>query len=115
YSSFSGVSLTGSYSTGGGGGGGGTVLSNGTPVSGLSATSGNWTSVYTLVVPSGAKNLSFTTSGGSGGDGDLYVRLGSAPTTSAYTCRPYLVGNNESCSWASPTPGTYYVSMRAYS
>lgn len=112
YSTFSGVSLTGSYSTGGGGGG--STLANGSAVSGLSATAGNWTQVYTLVVPAGAKNLSFATSGGSG-DGDLYVRLGSAPTTSSYTCRPYRAGNNETCSWASPTPGTYYVSMRAYS
>lgn len=111
YSSFSGVSLTGSYTAGGSGGG--TTLSNGTAVTGLSATSGNWTQVYTLVVPVGATNLSFVTSGGSG-DGDLYVQLGGAPSTSSYNCRPYRTGNNESCSWTAPTPGTYYVSMRAY-
>lgn len=111
YSSYSGLALTGSYTAGGGGG---TTLTNGTPVTGLAATSGNWTSVYTLVVPSGATNLSFKTSGGTG-DADLYVRLGGAPTTSSYTCRPYLSGNNETCSWTAPTPGTYYVSLRAYS
>ncbi|WP_300617225.1 pre-peptidase C-terminal domain-containing protein [Dokdonella sp.] len=111
YSSYSGLGLTGSYSAGGGGG---TALTNGTAVTGLSATTGNWTSVYTLVVPVGAKNLSFATSGGTG-DADLYVNLGSAPSTTSYTCRPYLTGNSETCSWASPTPGTYYVSLRAYS
>jgi serine protease len=112
YASFSGVSLTGSYTAGGGGGG--TTLSNGVAVSGLAATSGNWTSTYTLVVPAGATNLTFVTSGGSG-DGDLYVRRGSEPTTTAYDCRPYTSGNNETCTFAAPTAGTYYVRIRAYS
>lgn len=110
YSTFSGLSLTGSYTAGGGGG---TSLTNGVPVTGLSATSGNWTPTYTLVVPSGASNLSIKISGGTG-DADLYVRLGGAPSTSSYTCRPYLTGNNETCSWTAPTPGTYYVGVRAY-
>ena len=111
YSSFSGMSLTGSYSSGGGGGG--TVLQNGVPVSGLAATSGNWSSTYTLVVPSGASNLSIKIAGGSG-DADLFVRLGSAPTASSFTCRPYLSGNNETCSWTAPSAGTYYVRVNAY-
>ena len=112
YSSFSGMSLTGSYTAGGGGGG--TVLQNGVPVTGLSATTNNWSQTYTLVVPSGASNLSISISGGSG-DADLYVRTGSAPTTSSFTCRPYLSGNNETCSWTAPAAGTYYVRVRAYS
>ncbi|MEO7012994.1 MAG: pre-peptidase C-terminal domain-containing protein, partial [Dokdonella sp.] len=91
----------------------GTVLCNGTTISGLSATKSNWTSTYTLVVPAGASNLSFSISGGTG-DADLYVRLGSAPTTSSYTCRPYNAGNSETCSFATPTAGTYYVKIRAY-
>ena len=91
----------------------GTVLCNGSVINGLSATRNNWTAIYTLVVPAGATNLSFTTSGGTG-DADLYVRLGSAPTTSSYTCRPYTSGNSETCSFAAPTAGTYYVGLRAY-
>ncbi|WP_371280305.1 S8 family serine peptidase [Dokdonella sp.] len=116
YSSYSGVSLTGSYTTGGGSSctPSGTVLCNGSSVSGLSATRNNWTSTYTLVVPAGASNLSFQIAGGSG-DADMYVRLGSAPTTSSYNCRPYLNGNNETCTFTAPTPGTYYVRIRAYS
>jgi xanthomonalisin len=89
------------------------VLQNGVPVSGLAATSGNWSSTYTLVVPSGASNLSIKIAGGSG-DADLFVRLGSAPTASSFTCRPYLSGNNETCSWAAPSAGTYYVRVNAY-
>jgi PKD repeat protein len=99
------------------GGGGctpsGTVLCNGTVISGLSATKSNWTSTYTLVVPAGATNLSFVMSGGTG-DADLYVRLGAAPTTTSYTCRPYTSGNSETCTFAAPTAGTYYVKIRAY-
>src|SRR5690606_13912096 len=84
------------------------------PVTGLAASSGNWTQTYTLVVPSGASNLSIRINGGSG-DADLYVRRGAAPTTSSYLCRPYLSGNTETCSWSAPTAGTYYVRVRAYS
>ncbi len=89
------------------------MLTNGVPVTGLGATSGNWVH-YTMVVPAGATNLKFTTSGGSG-DGDLYVRFGAQPTTSAYNCRPYLSGNNETCNITTAQAGTYHVSIRAYS
>jgi len=99
--------------TAGGGSGGGNVLQNGVPVTGLAATSGNAVS-YTLVVPTGASNLQIASTGGSG-DADLYVRFGSAPTTSSYDCRPYLTGNTESCSFATPQAGTWYVMLRAYS
>lgn len=96
-----------------GGGGGGNVLSNNVPVTGLGATTGNWVH-YTMVVPAGATGLKFTTTGGTG-DGDLYVRFGSQPTTSAYDCRPYASGNAETCNIATAQAGTYYVSIRAYS
>lgn len=112
YSTFSGVSLVGSYSTGGGGGG--NVLQNGVPVTGVSAGTHAYSTTYTITVPSGATNLVVTTSGGSG-DGDLYVRLGSAPTTSTYTCRSWAVGNNETCTIAAPSAGTYYVRVYGYS
>ncbi|HPF73707.1 MAG: pre-peptidase C-terminal domain-containing protein [Lysobacteraceae bacterium] len=102
-------------SGGGGGGGGGTggTLTKGVPATGLAATSGNSIS-YTMAVPAGATNLTFNISGGSG-DADLYVKFGSAPTTSSYDCRPYKSGNTESCSFASPSAGTYYVMLQAYS
>lgn len=95
------------------GGGGGTVLSNGVPVTGLSAATGASLN-YTMVVPAGASNLTFTTSGGTG-DMDLYVKSGSAPTDTVYDCRPYKTGNAETCTFATPTAGTYYVRLKAYS
>ena len=91
----------------------GNTLSKGVPVTGLAASTGNALN-YTMAVPAGASNLSFTMSGGTG-DADLYVKFGSAPTTSSYDCRPYKGGNAESCSFATPQAGTYYVMVRAYS
>ena len=101
---------------GGGGGGGGTdegELANGDTVSSLSGSSGDELNYY-IDVPAGATNLVITTSGGSG-DADLYVRYGSAPTTSAYDCRPYLNGNNEECSFSTTSEGRYYIMLRGYS
>jgi serine protease len=89
------------------------TLQKGVPVTGLSASTGNDV-VYTLEVPAGATNLVFTMSGGSG-DADLYVKRGGAPTDSSYDCRPYRSGNSESCTFAAPTAGTYYVRIKAYS
>jgi endonuclease I len=97
----------------GGGSGGGNVLQNGVPVTGLAASTGQ-SLLYTLSVPAGASGLQFDASGGSG-DADLYVRFGAAPTTSTFDCRPYLYGNTESCAFATPQAGTWYVMLRAYS
>jgi serine protease len=89
------------------------TLTNGTAKTGLSGASGSLT-YYTLAVPSGATNLSFVMSGGSG-DADMYVRFGSAPTTSTYDCRPYKNGNNETCTISNVQAGTYHVMLRGYS
>ena len=116
YSSFSGVSLTGSYTPASGGGGtpppGPGELSKGVAKTGLAASTGNSVS-FTMTVPAGASGLSFVSSGGTG-DADLYVKFGSAPTTSSYDCRPYAGGNNETCNFASPQAGTWHVMLRAY-
>ncbi|QOW19737.1 S8 family serine peptidase [Lysobacter ciconiae] len=103
-----------------GGGGGnppdpdpvGGTLTKGTPVTGLSAATGA-TVNYTFQVPAGATNLSFKMSGGSG-DADMYIKRGTAPTDSSYDCRPWLSGNTETCTFASPTAGTYHVRLKAY-
>ena len=116
YSTYSGVSLTGSYSTGSGGGGGSgdIALTSGKAVT-LAAVATNGVSPnYTLVVPAGKTKVVFNISGGTG-DADMYVRKGSAPTSSTYDCRPYKSGNAETCTFNSPTAATYYVNVRAYS
>ncbi|GAA3917126.1 M20/M25/M40 family metallo-hydrolase [Luteimonas lutimaris] len=96
-----------------GGDTGGGVLEKGVPQDGLSGAAGQSLD-FTMEVPAGAANLVFTLSGGSG-DADLYVRFGSAPTDSAYDCRPYKSGNAESCSFASPSAGTWHVRIKGYS
>lgn len=65
-------------------------------------------------MPAGATNIKFDTSGGTG-DGDLYVRKGAQSTTSLYDCRPWKDGNNETCSFTSPTATTYYIDVYGYS
>jgi PKD repeat protein len=90
----------------------GTVLSNGVAKTGLSGATGSST-VYTLSVPAGATGLSFVTSGGSG-DADLYVKFGSAPTTSSYDCRSWADGNAETCNIATAQAGTYHVMLSGY-
>ena len=96
-----------------GGGGGGSALGNGVPVTGI-AGSASSQQFWTLTVPAGASNLKFTIAGGTG-DADLYVRFGSAPTTTTYDCRPYLGGNSETCNIATAQAGTYHVMLRGYS
>ncbi len=108
----SGYSSTASATTQAGGGGG-TTLTKGVAVTNLSAAAGASLN-YTMVVPAGSTNLTFTTSGGTG-DSDMYVKFGSAPTDTVYDCRPYASGNAETCTFAAPSAGTYYVRLKAYS
>ena len=65
---------------------------------------------YALVVPAGAKNLSFISFGGSG-NADVYVKFGSAATATNYDLRSVRPGNNEVVNIANPQAGTYYVSL----
>ncbi|MDR7099621.1 serine protease [Lysobacter niabensis] len=99
--------------TNGGGGGGAGTLIKGVAATGLSAAAGAYVK-YTMVVPAGATNLTFTTSGGTG-DADMYVKFGSEPTDTVYDCRPFKTGNAETCTFAAPSAGTYYVNLKAYS
>ncbi|WP_225764675.1 S8 family peptidase [Stenotrophomonas sp. Marseille-Q4652] len=104
---------------GGGGGnpnpdpdpGTGNALQKNVARTGLSGAA-NSAQYYTVTVPSGS-SLVITMSGGTG-DADLYVRKGSQPTTWTYNCRPYLNGNNETCTFSGAS-GTYYVMIRGYS
>ena len=108
YSSYSGVSLTGSFTE---------QSTNPDPdysetVTGISASRNDW-KYYTIDVPAGKSTFEVSTYGGSG-DADLYVRYGAQPTTTAYECRPYKGGNTETCTINSPTAGTWHIGIRAY-
>lgn len=88
------------------------ALTNNVPVT-INGAQGTQSQFY-IDVPSGAKNLVIAMSGGTG-DGDLYTRFNTVPTTSTYDCRPYLSGNNESCTVATPSAGRYYAMVYGYS
>ena len=105
YSAYSGVTVKASYSTGSTGGGTDSV-------SLPTVSTGNWSATYTETVQAG-RTGTFAISGGTG-DADLYVRAGSEPTTTSYSCRPYKTGNNESCTFTPSTTTTYYIKVRAY-
>lgn len=93
---------------------GDTVLTNNVPVTGLSGALESQR-YFKIDVPAGQQSLVVRLSGGSG-DADMYVgSAGTRPTLSAYLCRPYLNGNNETCTISNPSAGTYYVLLNAYS
>lgn len=48
-------------------------------------------------------------------DADLYVRVGGAPSDTAFDCRPYKTGSNESCQVTLAQPSTIHVMVRGYS
>jgi len=108
YSAYTGLTLLASY-----GGGVGTLLENGVPVTNLAGTQGS-EKVYRIEMPASQSNLEIMISGGTG-DCDLYVKLGARPTTSDYDYRPFLAGNDETVTIASPAAGTWYIVLRGYS
>lgn len=69
---------------------------------------------YTFNVPAGSTKLTITTTGGSG-DGDLYARKASQPTTSLWDFRSWAVGNTETITVNNPASGTWYIAMYGYS
>jgi vibriolysin len=109
YAAYSGVTLTGTYGTNGGGD---PYLTNGVPVTNLSGAASS-ALYYRIAVPAG-KTLTIKTSGGTG-DVDLFTRLGARPTTTTYMCRPYLSGNNETCTHTTTTAGDWYAMLRGFS
>lgn len=111
YSAPSGFQVVASYSTSSGGGGG-SVLTSGVPVNGIAGATGSST-YYSIAVPSGRSSLTIKTSGGTG-DEDLYVQVGTKPTTSSYLKRSWVTGNTESISISSPAAGTYYILLYGY-
>ena len=101
-----------SCSGGGGGGTTGGALTNGVAkaISGAAGSS----QVWTLAVPAGATGLKFVSAGGSG-DADMYVKFGSAPTTTSFDCKADASGNAGTCNIATAQAGTYHVLIKGYS
>jgi serine protease len=87
-------------------------LANGASATGITASIGQQF-LYSMTVPAGASNLSFTTTGDSG-DVDLYVKFGSAPTTTVFDCSSTTPTTQETCSISPAQAGTYYILLDAY-
>lgn len=89
-----------------------TTLVSGTAVSvGLAAGASKG---YKIDVPAGKSSVTFVMSGGTG-DGDLYAKIGSLPTTTSYTKKSDGSTNAETITFSAPTAGTYYLLVYGYS
>lgn len=88
------------------------LLTNGTPVTGLSGAEDNQR-LYKIVVPAGQSLLTVTTEGGTG-DVDLFVRLAAVPTLAGSDCISNDVDTNEYCEESNPTAGTWYILLDAW-
>ena len=89
-----------------------TVLCSGNTVAGIGLAL-NTTKTYTIVVPAGKTSLTFKLSGGTG-DGDIYAKFGSAPTTAVYDKKSDGSTNTETITISAPAAGTYYLLLKAY-
>lgn len=107
YSAYSGMSVVADYVTSSG------CTPSQNTVSSISAAASAW-KYYTQAVSSCHTKLTVSITGGTG-DCDLYVRFNAQPTTTTYACRPYKVGNAESCTINAPSVGTWHIGLRAYS
>ncbi len=107
YSGFNGVSLRTRTS-----GGNATQLNS---LADLSSQKGQW-QVFSINVEPGASALEVAIAGAAEqGDADLYVNPVSEPSTSVYACRPFKNDSNERCVIDRPSPGVWFVGVRAYS
>ncbi len=89
-----------------------TPLTNGVTVTGISLAS-KANKMYTLVVPAGKASVTFKTASGTG-DADLYIKVGSAPTTTSYLKKSAGATNAETITITAPAAGTYYVMVYGY-
>jgi len=90
------------------------VLENGVTATGISGARFDEVN-FTMEVPPGATDLQFvSTAANGGGDVDMYVKAGEAPTLTTYDCRPFKLGSEETCSFPSPDATTYHVMLRGF-
>jgi hypothetical protein len=82
-------------------------IQNNSPVSNIGGGTGCQL-FYKISVPSGQSILQVGTTGGTG-DCDLYVRLGSRPTTTSYNSKSTGSGTTETVTINNPSSGTWYI------
>ncbi|WP_448549873.1 PKD domain-containing protein [Thalassotalea fusca] len=104
YTDFSGVTLTANVTVGN---------DNGFPKANLTANKGDWLR-FTYVVPANQSQITVNMSGGTG-DSDLYVKKTVQPTKNDWDCRPYKLGNNETCTLNVVVGEEIHIGLHAYS
>jgi hypothetical protein len=87
-------------------------LTSGVAVTGQSVAL-NARKYYYITVPSGATNLTFTTTSATA-DVDIYTQFNAKPTLSSYICRPFTSSGNETCSATNPAAGIWWVGVNGY-
>ncbi|NLF31328.1 MAG: S8 family serine peptidase, partial [Planctomycetes bacterium] len=113
FSSSNGYNLTGTYSDEPPPPPPMTELENGVAITDISVGAAA-EELFFIDVPEDATDLVVTMSGGTG-DADMYVKYDAIPTNTLWDCRPFLSGNNESCNFATPDAGRWYVRLRGWS
>ncbi|MFZ5439543.1 MAG: S8 family peptidase [Myxococcota bacterium] len=88
------------------------ALTNGQPVSGVSAAKGEWR-YFTLDVPANAAQLVVQLSGGTG-DADLYTRWDAAPNERGFEGQSAVDGNAERIAIAQPRSARLHVGVYGY-
>jgi hypothetical protein len=89
-----------------------TLLQSGVAVTGVADARARGSRLfYRVNVPAGATQLRVTFSGGTG-DGDLYLRPGSA--TAASACSSENAANAETCTITNPAAGVWYVMLEVW-
>jgi hypothetical protein len=80
-----------------------------------SVTKGQELSYETPQLPAGRYSVTLAHDPASpGGDADLYVKVGSAPTSTSYDCRPYADGSAEECTVTVAAPAKIYAKVVGY-
>ncbi|MBI3229129.1 MAG: M4 family metallopeptidase, partial [Burkholderiales bacterium] len=96
------ASLLGSYSN---------SLGNGDRIIGISLAAGA-SKMYSIAVPAGTTSLQFKLSGGTG-NGNLYAKVATPPSTGSFDKKSEAAGNNEVIRFSNPAAGRYYVMVLA--
>ena len=90
-----------------------TTLTNRVALSNLSGATGSQT-LYQIAVPSGASNLRFTTTGGGGGDLDIFAKFSLAVSLTAYDAKSTGPTSTETITISAPQVGTYNLLLHGY-
>lgn len=89
------------------------TLSSGVAATGLSGATGSMR-YFKLNVPTGATKLTVSLSGGTAGDADFYVRLGTPPGSTGADFSSAQSGNTESIQITGIPAGVWYVAVYGY-